>query len=103
GERRRTPGSGGTRDSYSTPVRARPWRARRAIVPRHSGGRMRRDRARTACAALLALLAAAPGAADESLRVPTVDDLLTLRLLRGAEISPDGRYVAVTATETDFE
>jgi dipeptidyl aminopeptidase/acylaminoacyl peptidase len=64
---------------------------------------MRRDRGRTARLAVLMLLTAVPATADETPRVPTVDELLTLRLVRGAEISPDGRYVAVTVTDTDLE
>ena len=36
-------------------------------------------------------------------RVPTIDDLLNLKSVGGAAISPDGRYVAYTLTETDFE
>jgi dipeptidyl aminopeptidase/acylaminoacyl peptidase len=36
-------------------------------------------------------------------RVPTVDDLLHLKSAGGAAISPDGRYVAYTFTETDFD
>jgi dipeptidyl aminopeptidase/acylaminoacyl peptidase len=37
-----------------------------------------------------------------SRRVPTVDDLLKVTSIGGAQISPDGRYVAYTVTETDF-
>lgn len=36
-------------------------------------------------------------------RVPTIDDLLTLKSAAGAQISPDGRWVAYTTTETDFK
>jgi dipeptidyl aminopeptidase/acylaminoacyl peptidase len=36
-------------------------------------------------------------------RVPTIDDLLTLKSAGGAQISPDGRWVAYTTTETDFK
>jgi dipeptidyl aminopeptidase/acylaminoacyl peptidase len=36
-------------------------------------------------------------------RVPTIDDLLNLKNIGGAAISPDGKYVAYTVTETDFE
>ena len=35
-------------------------------------------------------------------RVPTVDDLLNLESIGGAQISPDGARVAYTVTETDF-
>ncbi|MGD0783759.1 MAG: hypothetical protein ABSA30_12965, partial [Candidatus Aminicenantales bacterium] len=45
--------------------------------------------------------AAAAPAAEK--RVPTVDDLLTLRSAGGTRISPDGKWVAYTVTETDFE
>ena len=36
-------------------------------------------------------------------RVPTVDDLLNLESVGGAQISPDGARVAYTVTETDLE
>jgi hypothetical protein len=35
--------------------------------------------------------------------VPTIDDLLNLKTARGAVISPDGRYVAYSVSETDWE
>ena len=41
-------------------------------------------------------------AADER-RVPTIDDLLTVKSIGGAQISPDGRWVAYAVTETDFK
>jgi dipeptidyl aminopeptidase/acylaminoacyl peptidase len=60
------------------------------------------------------LSAAAPGAtagpsaiagsADEGLkRVPAVEDLMALKSVGAARISPDGRRVAYTVTEADFE
>src|SRR5262249_12940194 len=53
---------------------------------------------------LLALGAAAPWApAAEAPRAPTVDDLLNVRQARGAVLSPDGRYVAYSVIEADFE
>ncbi len=36
-------------------------------------------------------------------RVPTVDDLLNVRSLGGARISPDGKWVAYTVNETDWK
>lgn len=36
-------------------------------------------------------------------RVPGVDDLLTLKSVGAVRISPDGRWVAYTVTETDFK
>jgi dipeptidyl aminopeptidase/acylaminoacyl peptidase len=39
---------------------------------------------------------------DDTKRVPTIDDLLTVKSAAGAQISPDGRWVAYTVTETDF-
>jgi dipeptidyl aminopeptidase/acylaminoacyl peptidase len=36
-------------------------------------------------------------------RVPTVDDLINVKSLGGAQISPDGKYVAYTVTETDWK
>ncbi|MDD1713556.1 MAG: hypothetical protein LUQ69_10365, partial [Methanoregulaceae archaeon] len=35
--------------------------------------------------------------------VPTVDDLLNLKSIGGATISPDGKYIAYSVTEADFE
>ncbi|MBM3814458.1 MAG: S9 family peptidase [Acidimicrobiia bacterium] len=35
--------------------------------------------------------------------VPTIDDLLNLRSIGGAEISPDGKFVAYSQAEADFE
>jgi len=42
-------------------------------------------------------------AADAERRVPTIDDLLSLRSASGAKISPDGARVAYTISETDFK
>ena len=50
---------------------------------------------------LVLLLGLTSGAAER--RVPTVDDLLTLRVIGSAQISPDGSRVAYTVSETDFE
>jgi dipeptidyl aminopeptidase/acylaminoacyl peptidase len=36
-------------------------------------------------------------------RVPTVDDLINVKGLGGAQISPDGRWVAYTVNETDWK
>ncbi len=36
-------------------------------------------------------------------RVPTIDDLIGLRTVGGVQMAPDGRYVAYTVTEADFE
>jgi dipeptidyl aminopeptidase/acylaminoacyl peptidase len=41
--------------------------------------------------------------AQNAQRVPTVDDLLTLKTVGGTEISPDGRWVAYAVSETDFD
>jgi dipeptidyl aminopeptidase/acylaminoacyl peptidase len=56
---------------------------------------------------LVVVLAVAPRplaqrhAADT--RVPTIEDLLTLKSAGGAQISPDGKWVAYGVTETDFK
>jgi len=55
--------------------------------------------------ALIACLAPALGAerqAPPSTRVPTVDDLLNVKTVGGARISPNGKWVAYTVSETDF-
>jgi dipeptidyl aminopeptidase/acylaminoacyl peptidase len=51
---------------------------------------------------LLVNLSVARTAADGR-RVPTVDELLTLKSAGGAQISPDGKWVAYSVTETDFK
>ena len=53
-------------------------------------------------ALLLALLAAA-GLGYGSTRVPTVDDLLNIKSVGGAQISPDGKWVAYTVGYGDFK
>ncbi len=47
-----------------------------------------------------ALLACAAAAATT---VPTIDESLSMKSAGGAQISPDGRYVAYTVTETDWD
>jgi len=49
---------------------------------------------------LITALGSAPGAER---RVPTVDDLIMLKSVGGARISPDGSRVAYTITETDLK
>jgi dipeptidyl aminopeptidase/acylaminoacyl peptidase len=60
---------------------------------------------RVGTALLTTLTALASVGADSpgNTRVPTIDDLLTLKTVGGTQISPDGRFVAFTVTETDFE
>ncbi len=41
--------------------------------------------------------------AEGTQRVPTIEDLLNLKSVGGARISPDGKWVAYTVTETDFK
>src|SRR5262245_40117994 len=36
-------------------------------------------------------------------RVPAIDDLINVKSLGGAQISPDGKYVAYTVNETDWK
>jgi dipeptidyl aminopeptidase/acylaminoacyl peptidase len=42
-------------------------------------------------------------ASDSSQRVPTVDDLLTIKSVGGTQISPDGHWVAYTVNYGDFK
>lgn len=42
-------------------------------------------------------------AAAQQRRVPTVDDLLNIKSLGGAQLSPDGKWVAYTVNETDWK
>ncbi len=54
--------------------------------------------------AILAAAILAPGVrAADARRVPTVADLMALKSVGGAVISPDGKRVAFTVTETDFD
>ncbi|HZE70097.1 MAG TPA: S9 family peptidase [Pyrinomonadaceae bacterium] len=41
--------------------------------------------------------------ADDTRRVPSVDDLLTLKTIGGVQISPDGKWVAYTVSYSDFK
>src|SRR3989454_5934208 len=58
-------------------------------------------------AALLSLLALGTlvmgFASEASPRVPTVDDLLTIKSVGGTQISPDGKWVAYTVSNGDFK
>ena len=45
----------------------------------------------------------AMASAQGNRRVPTIDDLLTVKSAGGATISPDGKWVAYTVAETDFK
>src|SRR5438046_8116773 len=40
---------------------------------------------------------------DDTRRVPTIDDLLTLKTVGAAQISPDGKWVAYTVSYSDFK
>ena len=42
-------------------------------------------------------------AGENEQRKPTIDDLLKIKSIRDARISPDGKWVAYTVRETDFE
>jgi dipeptidyl aminopeptidase/acylaminoacyl peptidase len=42
-------------------------------------------------------------AADDQRRVPTIDDLLTLKTVGGTQISPDGKWIAYTISNGDFK
>src|SRR5262245_31932776 len=50
----------------------------------------------------VAFLVVATVVADDTRRVPTIDDLLLVKSAAGAQISPDGKWVAYTVSETDF-
>ena len=52
--------------------------------------------------ALLALLLMVSGALAQS-RVPTLDDLITLKTIGGTQISPDGKWIAYTVSNGDFK
>ena len=42
-------------------------------------------------------------AADTSRHVPSIDELLTIKSIGGAQISPDGQWVAYTVTNAHFK
>ncbi|HEV7684688.1 MAG TPA: DPP IV N-terminal domain-containing protein, partial [Pyrinomonadaceae bacterium] len=42
-------------------------------------------------------------AADANKHVPTIDELLTVKAIGGAQISPDGKWVAYTVSNADFK
>jgi dipeptidyl aminopeptidase/acylaminoacyl peptidase len=50
----------------------------------------------------LALVGSPAGAGDKG-RVPTIDDLLTIKSVGSVAISPDGKWVAYTVSQTDFK
>ena len=52
--------------------------------------------------ALLALMLMVSGALAQS-RVPTLDDLITLKTIGGTQISPDGKWIAHTVSNGDFK
>jgi dipeptidyl aminopeptidase/acylaminoacyl peptidase len=52
---------------------------------------------------LLLIIACLSLAASAQRRIPTVDDLINVKSLGGAQISPDGKYVAYTVSETDWK
>jgi dipeptidyl aminopeptidase/acylaminoacyl peptidase len=55
-------------------------------------------------AVLLTLLACGSfGVASDANRVPTIDDLLTIKSVGGTQISPDGKWVAYTVAYGDFK
>lgn len=52
---------------------------------------------------LIIVLTSTSLALDSAPRVPTIDDLLNLKSVGGAVISPDGKWVAYTVTSSDFK
>jgi len=52
---------------------------------------------------ILVSLLPAVAAGQGGRRIPTIDDLLLVKSAGGATISPDGKWVAYTVTETDFK
>jgi dipeptidyl aminopeptidase/acylaminoacyl peptidase len=54
-------------------------------------------------ALLLTVHSSSASTADESRHVPTVDELLTIKSAGGAQISPDGKWVAYMVTAADFK
>jgi dipeptidyl aminopeptidase/acylaminoacyl peptidase len=57
----------------------------------------------TFCIILPLALVGSPATAGDKGRVPTIDDLLTIKTIGYAAISPDGNRVAYTVRQTDFK
>src|SRR5258705_982921 len=55
------------------------------------------------CMTIAVAVAGTSALADSGRRVPTIDELLTLKTIGGAQISPDGQWVAYTVTNADFK
>ncbi len=53
--------------------------------------------------AFMCLHLAIAGAAEPARQVPTVDQLLALKTVSAAQISPDGKFVAYTVSQADFK
>ncbi|MBK6489416.1 MAG: S9 family peptidase [Gemmatimonadetes bacterium] len=56
-----------------------------------------------ACTLTLLIVGATVSPVGAQGRVPTVDDLLSLESVGGAQLAPDGRWVAYTVTSTDWK
>ncbi|MGH9769802.1 MAG: S9 family peptidase [Blastocatellia bacterium] len=52
---------------------------------------------------LLLIIICLPLTTNAQRRTPAVDDLINVKSLGGAQISPDGKYVAYTVNETDWK
>jgi len=52
---------------------------------------------------ILAIMLPICVAAQNGDHIPTIDELISLKTLGGAEISPDGRWIAYSVREADFE
>ena len=57
---------------------------------------------RASCAVLICFLAFV-SVSRAQVRVPTVDDLINVRQISGPKISPNGRWIAYTVSETDWK
>src|SRR5438309_10619586 len=58
---------------------------------------------RIAASLMLLALAAFAFPNDHPRRIPTIDDLLTIKSVGGTQISPDGKWVAYTVSYGDFK
>src|SRR5258706_5320090 len=55
------------------------------------------------CMTIAVAVAGTSALADSGRHVPTIDELLTIKSIGGAQISPDGHWVAYTVTNADFK
>ncbi|MGI8783511.1 MAG: S9 family peptidase [Acidobacteriota bacterium] len=90
------PSGRGTVGAPFLPARSLPVAALLAL-------RSRRPATFLKLALVVCLVVSSAMASDNGRRVPTVDDLLKVKSVGGAQISPDGKWVAYGVSQSDFK